>query len=137
MDDFLVSLVGATLRVATPLIFATLGELFCERAGILNLGIEGIMFLGAFVGFTAASLTGSLVARFGRCHHQRHAGGIIVESVCGKAGGEPARFRSGDYLVGYCPILILIQGNFQRKSEPAFSCSFSTTRHFLQSTDLA
>ena len=60
MDDFLVSLVGATLRVATPLIFATLGELFCERAGILNLGIEGIMFLGAFAGFTAASLTGSL-----------------------------------------------------------------------------
>jgi len=60
MDEFLVSLVGATLRVATPLIFATLGELFCERAGILNLGIEGIMFLGAFAGFTAASLTGSL-----------------------------------------------------------------------------
>jgi len=60
MDDLLVSLVGATLRVATPLIFATLGELFCERAGILNLGIEGIMFLGAFAGFTAASLTGSL-----------------------------------------------------------------------------
>jgi len=60
MDDFLVSLIGATLRVATPLIFATLGELFCERAGILNLGIEGIMFLGAFAGFTTASLTGSL-----------------------------------------------------------------------------
>ncbi len=60
MDEFLVGLIAATLRVATPLIFATLGELFCERAGILNLGIEGTMFLGAFAGFTVASLTGSV-----------------------------------------------------------------------------
>jgi simple sugar transport system permease protein len=60
MDDFLVQLIAATLRVATPLIFATLGELFCERAGILNLGIEGTMFFGAFTGFAVASLTGSL-----------------------------------------------------------------------------
>lgn len=60
MGDFLIDLLAATLRIATPLIFATLGELFCERAGILNLGIEGTMFWGAFVGFTGASLTGSL-----------------------------------------------------------------------------
>lgn len=60
MGDFVIDLIAATLRIATPLIFATLGELFCERAGILNLGIEGTMFWGAFVGFTGASLTGSL-----------------------------------------------------------------------------
>ncbi len=52
---FLVGLIGATLRVATPLIFATVGEVYTERAGILNLGIEGIMFLGAFVGFAVAA----------------------------------------------------------------------------------
>jgi ABC-type uncharacterized transport system permease subunit len=51
---FLVGLVGATLRVATPLVFATIGEVYTERAGILNLGIEGIMFLGAFAGFAVA-----------------------------------------------------------------------------------
>ncbi len=44
---------AATLRIATPLIFATLGELLCERAGNLNLGIEGIMTLGAMVGWLA------------------------------------------------------------------------------------
>ncbi len=60
MGDLIVDLIAATLRIATPLIFATLGELFCERAGILNLGIEGTMFFGAFSGFAAASLTGSL-----------------------------------------------------------------------------
>jgi len=57
---FLIGLLSATLRVATPLIFGTLGELFSERSGVLNLGIEGIMFLGAFVGFTVAKLSGSL-----------------------------------------------------------------------------
>lgn len=50
---FLVGLIAATLRVATPLVFASIGEVFTERSGILNLGIEGIMFLGAFVGFAA------------------------------------------------------------------------------------
>lgn len=43
----------ATIRIASPLIFATMGELICERAGVLNLGIEGIMVAGAFAGWMA------------------------------------------------------------------------------------
>ncbi len=42
---------AAVVRIASPLIFATLGELICERAGVLNLGIEGIMTLGAMAGW--------------------------------------------------------------------------------------
>lgn len=60
METFLIGLIAATFRVSTPLIFGTLGELLAERSGVVNLGIEGTMFFGAFVGFTAASLTGSL-----------------------------------------------------------------------------
>ncbi len=41
----------AAVRIATPLILGTLGELVCERAGVLNLGIEGIMTLGAMAGW--------------------------------------------------------------------------------------
>lgn len=57
----------AVLRIATPLILGTLGVLLCERAGVLNLGIEGIMVAGAFAGWVAvyqgAGLwTGVLVA---------------------------------------------------------------------------
>lgn len=44
---------AAAIRIASPLIFATLGELICERAGVLNLGIEGIMVAGAFAGWVA------------------------------------------------------------------------------------
>ena len=44
---------AAAIRIASPLIFATMGELICERAGVLNLGIEGIMVVGAFAGWMA------------------------------------------------------------------------------------
>ena len=42
---------AAVLRIATPLIFGTLGALLCERAGVLNLSIEGIMTFGAMIGW--------------------------------------------------------------------------------------
>ncbi|MFT7059457.1 MAG: simple sugar transport system permease protein [Pseudorhodobacter sp.] len=50
---FTASFWAAAIRIASPLIFATLGELICERAGVLNLGIEGIMVAGAFAGWMA------------------------------------------------------------------------------------
>ena len=50
----------AVLRIATPLILGTLGVLLCERAGVLNLGIEGIMVAGAFAGWLTVYLGGGL-----------------------------------------------------------------------------
>nr|WP_321253921.1 ABC transporter permease [uncultured Ruegeria sp.] len=50
---FSASFWAAAVRIASPLIFATMGELICERAGVLNLGIEGIMVAGAFAGWMA------------------------------------------------------------------------------------
>lgn len=52
----------AVLRIATPLILGTLGVLLCERAGVLNLGIEGIMVAGAFSGWLAVYLGAPLWA---------------------------------------------------------------------------
>ncbi|HMN86988.1 MAG TPA: ABC transporter permease, partial [Bauldia sp.] len=51
---FEVGFFAAMVRIATPLILATLGEVISERSGVLNLGIEGIMLLGAMVGFATA-----------------------------------------------------------------------------------
>lgn len=50
----------AAIRIASPLIFATMGELICERAGVLNLGIEGIMTVGAFAGWFTVYAGGDL-----------------------------------------------------------------------------
>ena len=52
----------AVLRIATPLILGTLGVLLCERAGVLNLGIEGIMVAGAFAGWLTVYQGGGLWA---------------------------------------------------------------------------
>jgi ABC-type uncharacterized transport system permease subunit len=57
---FISGLIGAMMRMATPIIFATLGEIIVERAGVLNLGIEGIMLMGAMTGFLITFSTGSL-----------------------------------------------------------------------------
>lgn len=51
---------AASLRIATPLVFGTLGALICERAGVLNLGIEGIFTAGAMAGWMAVFLGGGL-----------------------------------------------------------------------------
>jgi simple sugar transport system permease protein len=52
-------LAAATLRVATPLVLAAFAGLFCERAGIADIALEGKMLAGAFVAAAVASLTGN------------------------------------------------------------------------------
>jgi simple sugar transport system permease protein len=84
---------SAVLRIATPLILGTLGVLLCERAGVLNLGIEGIMVAGAFSGWLAvysglglwagvavAALTG---ASFGLLHAGLTVGLALSQHVSG------------------------------------------------------
>ena len=59
--SFVSDVLAATLRNSTPLLYGTVGETYCERAGILNLGIEGTMYASAFFGFLVAYTSGSLL----------------------------------------------------------------------------
>src|SRR3954466_3715657 len=61
----------SVLAASTPLLLAAIGELVTERAGVLNLGVEGMMIMGAACGFGGALATGS----------------INVGAVCGMAAG--------------------------------------------------
>ena len=60
--DLLVLILQGVIVAATPLVFAAIGELVVERAGVLNLGVEGMMILGAIAGFAVTLDTGSYVA---------------------------------------------------------------------------
>ncbi len=61
MDGFdtLLAILIATIRAGTPLVFAAIGELVTEKSGVLNLGIEGMMLIGAVTGFIFTVLTGN------------------------------------------------------------------------------
>lgn len=54
-------LLDATVRAGTPILFATLGAILNERSGIINLGIEGLMLIGALAGFAGTHYSGSLL----------------------------------------------------------------------------
>lgn len=58
----LTSIIAITLRAGTSLVFATIGEIYTEKSGVLNLGIEGIMLMSAVLSFTVSYYTGSLFA---------------------------------------------------------------------------
>lgn len=59
--DLITSILTITIRAGTSLVFATIGEILTERAGILNLGIEGIMLMGAVTSFAASFYSHNLV----------------------------------------------------------------------------
>ncbi|MDH2436296.1 ABC transporter permease [Pokkaliibacter sp. MBI-7] len=62
--DLITNILFAAVRTGTPLLLVAIGELICERAGVLNLGQEGMMLMGAVLGFIAALTTGSMVTGF-------------------------------------------------------------------------
>lgn len=61
MIPLITSIIAITLSAGTSLVYATIGEIYTERAGILNLGLEGMMLMGAVTAFATAFHTGSLL----------------------------------------------------------------------------
>lgn len=62
----LIAILSAAVGAATPLLFATIGEIYTEKSGNLNLGVEGMMIMGAVIGFSAGFESGNAtLAMFG------------------------------------------------------------------------
>ncbi len=57
--EFFIPVLAAAVQSGTPILYATLGEIVTERSGVLNLGVEGMMIVGAFAGFLVLHLSGS------------------------------------------------------------------------------
>jgi ABC-type uncharacterized transport system permease subunit len=101
--NFVLDIVAATFRSATPLVYASVGDTFVQRAGMLNLGIEGMMFAGAFSGFVAAYETGSLLV------------GLVAAIAVGAAAGVVLGFLivtvgTSQHVAGIGMTLLLVSG---------------------------
>lgn len=88
MSDFLLGLVDpdmlrTTLVVATPLLLAALGELLLERVGLLNLAIEGMVAVGAAVGFSVVFVMGKTTGSVLLAILAAAVSGIVVGSIYG------------------------------------------------------
>jgi general nucleoside transport system permease protein len=97
----LLALFDALLRNATPLAFGTVGETVTERSGVLNLGIEGTLYAGAFFGFAAAFWTGSLLV------------GLVAAVVVGLLAGAlmgllTVTFGTNQHVAGIGVTLLLV-----------------------------
>ena len=73
--EFLVQLLTAAVEMGTPLLLATLGGVISERAGVINLGMEGLMLVGALTAFVVMLYTGS---SFAAVSLAAFAGGLVT-----------------------------------------------------------
>jgi ABC-type uncharacterized transport system permease subunit len=78
----LTSLIGGGLLAGTPLMFTALGESISERSGVLNLGLEGMMLLGAYVGFVATYYAHSEVLGFVAGMAGGAIGALVMVLLC-------------------------------------------------------
>jgi len=61
----IIGFLAGAIKLSVPLLLTSLGEIVSERAGVLNLGLEGIMIMGAFAGFLGAAVSGNMWIGFG------------------------------------------------------------------------
>jgi simple sugar transport system permease protein len=84
--DFLTALISGGILAGMPLLFASLGEMVSERAGVLNIGLEGMMLFGAYCGFVAAYYGGSSWLGFGAGAGAGAAVSLIMVVLCVRFG---------------------------------------------------
>lgn len=78
----LIAMLGGAIRVSTPFLFVSLGELITERSGRINLGLEGTLVFGAMAGYAVAFLTGSAWTGVGAAALTGAAFGLVHGLIC-------------------------------------------------------
>jgi general nucleoside transport system permease protein len=91
--EVLVPILASTILAGTPILYATLGEILTERSGVLNLGVEGMMMVGALAAFLTATFTGNPVLGF-------LAGGLFGALLAGVHGLVCIGFQGNQVVSG-------------------------------------
>jgi simple sugar transport system permease protein len=102
MFETIILMLDATIRVATPLIFASLAGMFSERSGVVNIGLEGKLLGSAFTGAAVAYMTGSAMLGL--------FAGVLVSVLLSLIHGFASITHRGDQVVSGMAINILAAG---------------------------
>ncbi len=100
--DQLPSLLAATIRVAVPLVLAAFAGLFSERAGVVDIGLEGKMLAGAFAGAAVSSITGNVWLGM--------LAAVALAAVLGALHGFVCISQKGNQVVSGLAINIMVSG---------------------------
>jgi len=126
--DIIVGLFQAAVRIATPYLLASLGETIDQNSGVLNLGVEGIMLLGAFAGFAGASFTGNIFL------------GLFFGIFFGGLAGLLMAFLSvtlrTDQTITGVVIVILLEGLVAYLLRIIFGTSVLPSLHWLETIEI-
>src|SRR5437588_12796722 len=105
----LVALGAAVVGAAPPVLFAVLGETIAEKAGVINLSLDGLILLTAMTGFAAARATNNLLAGFAAAMAVGAAGGLVV--AAGSLTLRQNQVATGFVLMIVCQHLAYVLGN--------------------------
>jgi simple sugar transport system permease protein len=86
--DVIVTILTAAVRSGTPILYATVGEILTEKSGVMNLGLEGLMLIGALTGFWTASVTGNPALAIAAAFFVGMAVTVIHAFVCISLGAN-------------------------------------------------
>lgn len=130
MDRLIVALfspefMGQSLRFATPLILAAMGGVVSERTGVLNLGLDGMMLVGAFTGFSVAYFTGSAML------------GLLVAILMGIAMALIHAFATVTLVLNQIIVAVAINMFALGATSSLFRLLFVGTTHSLRSPGFA
>ena len=93
------ALVAGAILAGVPLMFGALGELVSERAGVLNIGLEGMMLMGAYAGFVGAYYGHDEWAGFGAGMVAGAAVALVMVFFCVRLGLDVRRLIVGSFLI--------------------------------------
>ncbi len=102
MVEYMIELISRMIVASTPLFLATLGELYTERSGVINLGVEGLFVLGASVAFTLTILTESLMIAL--------ATTLVVGAVIGSIHGLVTTYLKGREILSGLAVTLFSYG---------------------------